>query len=343
MERSDVESWRRLYELAVQLRQLAPWESLSEIDIFGVRDPVSGVTGFISVMGALGEHYALSAFLGEEGITGFWDLQAPDTPYPPEHYFEIPQLQVSFEHKGELDKTDREIIKGLGFKFQGKNSWPKFRSYTPAFVPWFLDEDDKKFMEHILRQSLQVFRRLRENRSLLRTDENFTYLLRHPQVQANEIEWTDRYETVAPAGKKVASATLTETTAHEISLLKNEDYCFEIDLFMLPTHTREEEDVRPFYPYILIMVDHQSGLIVSSDMLKPYPVLRDMWESITEKVAQNIIKVGFIPQEMQLRGGTLRFLLEPLLRKLNICIAEKRVLERIDAVKDSLLESFRHN
>ena len=50
---------------------------------------------------------------------------------------EIPQLQASFEDRGHLQKEDRDVIKKLGLKFRGANSWPMFRNYAPECSPGF--------------------------------------------------------------------------------------------------------------------------------------------------------------------------------------------------------------
>ena len=49
---------------------------MTEADIFSVQSPETGDLGFVSVLGMLGEHFAMSLYLGPEGIHGFLDLQA---------------------------------------------------------------------------------------------------------------------------------------------------------------------------------------------------------------------------------------------------------------------------
>src|SRR5215208_6086963 len=75
-----IREWRRLYESAVRIKEMSPWEWMTETDVFGVRSPETGELGFVSVMGLLGEHYAVSLYLGSEGIHGFLDL--PPVPRP---------------------------------------------------------------------------------------------------------------------------------------------------------------------------------------------------------------------------------------------------------------------
>ena len=99
----DIRDWRELYEATVRIKELAPWEWMTEADVFGVRSPETGELGFVSVMGMLGEHYAVSLYLGSEGIHGFLDLQAMGPFADPNDLIQIPQLQAAFEDRGELD------------------------------------------------------------------------------------------------------------------------------------------------------------------------------------------------------------------------------------------------
>ncbi|MEW5762522.1 MAG: hypothetical protein AB1776_04915 [Bacillota bacterium] len=47
--------WKALYELSRRYREMAPWEWMGNNELFGVRDPETGETGYCSVIGALGE------------------------------------------------------------------------------------------------------------------------------------------------------------------------------------------------------------------------------------------------------------------------------------------------
>src|SRR5215211_5442572 len=71
-------------------------------------------------MGLLVEHYAVSLYLGSEGIHCFLDLQEMGPFADPGGLIQIPRIQASFENREELDKRDREVIKELGLKFRGE-------------------------------------------------------------------------------------------------------------------------------------------------------------------------------------------------------------------------------
>jgi len=49
-----LEEWVDLYAAAGALKSLAPWTWMCDDEVFGVKDPESGVIGCCSVMGNLG-------------------------------------------------------------------------------------------------------------------------------------------------------------------------------------------------------------------------------------------------------------------------------------------------
>ena len=153
IETPTMDTWRSLYEATNQIKELAPWQWMFESQVFGVQDPESGKLGFVSVMGQMGEHFAVSFYLGQEGLYGLWTMESSasdDAPVPPELFLGVPQLQASFEDRSELRDKDRQVIKDLGLKFRGRQTWPLFRSYRTGFVPWrlrMLDEVKAMFLE----------------------------------------------------------------------------------------------------------------------------------------------------------------------------------------------------
>src|SRR5215210_7136476 len=166
-----LEESKRLYELAGKLKELAPWDWMDESEIFGVENPENNEIGFVSVMGMLGEHLAVGIYLGAEGLYGFWGFQDEKHETEPLALFDIPQLQASFEDREQLEKDDREVIKKLGLKFRGKQSYPVFRSIKSGFMPWFITSEEARLLIYTIEQTLEVAPRAKEN-PLILSDEN---------------------------------------------------------------------------------------------------------------------------------------------------------------------------
>lgn len=143
---------QKLYRLADRIYALKPWQFMYEDEIIGVRDPGSGTIGFISVMGNLGEHYALTVYLGERALGQYQELSGSGADATPEMVLEIPQLMLSFEENELVEKEDRAIMKegsprltnhiiplmkSLGIRLQNKRGLKSLETAKYAILDYF--------------------------------------------------------------------------------------------------------------------------------------------------------------------------------------------------------------
>src|SRR5262245_55021427 len=208
-----VEECERLYAAAGRVKKMAPWEWMMEGDVFGVRNPERDEIGFVSVMGAGGEHFAVALYQGADALYDFLALREAGRDeradrIGAERVLEIPQLQASFEDRGHLQKEDRDIIKKLGLKFRGASSWPMFRNYAPGMFPWFLTSSEARFLTTALEQLLEVAPRVRDDEDVLRGEEDDEFLVRVPSVENDRLVWEEKIMRIAePKLKKDEAAT----------------------------------------------------------------------------------------------------------------------------------------
>ncbi|MEW6738049.1 MAG: hypothetical protein AB1489_42625 [Acidobacteriota bacterium] len=335
----SVDEWRNLYEAAKRIKELAPWQWMEETDIFGVQNPETGELGFVSVMGTLGEHFAIAVYLGQEGIYGFWGLQVEDVDAYPERVLEVPQLQASFEDRSELEEKDRAVIKQLGLKFRGQHAYPMFRSIQPGFVPWFLTAKEARFLTHALEQTMEIATQFKDNRSLFEDPNEERYLVRIPQQEKNQISWQNQVLPVPPPEPLSVPISMDMESLEELEKLPLSNLIIEVDFFMLPTPIREKGQ-KPYYPYMLLIAETNNGMIIGTELFKPEPDLTSMWGMIPAQVATQLAHIGVAPKEIAVRSDLVCQLLEPMATALNIKLKEKRVLHSIDQAKQALLQSF---
>ena len=60
--------WESLYVAAQRIKDIGPWQFMEEDDLFGVQFPGREEIGYVSVMGLLGEHLAISVYLGADAL-----------------------------------------------------------------------------------------------------------------------------------------------------------------------------------------------------------------------------------------------------------------------------------
>ncbi len=334
-----LEEWRRLYQVMDQVKALAPWQWMIEDQVFGVQNPESGDLGFVSVMGSLGEHVAIVVLLGAGALYDFWELHFAGPEGKPERLFEIPQLQASFEDRQQLEARDLEVIKSLGLKYRGHQTWPLFRAYVPGYLPWYLQASEARFLTHILEQVLHVAPRVRENdKLLLPTKSRNDYLVRVPHKEAQGYVWEDQMISVAPPEDEFIELYMDMQTFEAAKKLSPGRLRLETDLILVPTPIQEERGERPYFPYILLVVESDSGFVVGTELLRPEPSLSEMWGYVPGVMAQVILKLGAIPTEVRVSSDLMQALVGSLGESLGFRVKKVSRLSKLDVVKNLLIE-----
>jgi hypothetical protein len=326
-----LDEWRRLYEAAMQLKQQAPWEWMWEDEVFGVRNPETGESGYVSIMGANGEHLALAVYLGSEGLDGFWRMEHGEMEEDPAFLLEVPQLQASFEDREMLHKDDREVIKALGLKFRGRQAWPLFRSYVPGCAPWFLTPSEARFLAVAIGQALDVSRRLLDGRELAdQSEEEDQYLFR---VQT-ELGWEDQWLRPEPIPVRPPPVVDTRRMERMRNELPRKDFTLEVDLFALTTFVKDEEDERPYLPYQLMVVEAETGFIIGGELLVAKPSLDAVWEQVGHKVLDAVEQLGGRPYRIAVQSERLQNLLVPITAGLGIRLQFADRLPALDEARE---------
>jgi hypothetical protein len=307
------DQWRRLYELAGQLKELAPWEWMEEIDLFGVQDPEQGTLHFVGLMGLVKQHFALALYLGPRALHGFLDLHRQSGPPDPEALLNIPQLQLSFEDRDQLRREDRQVLKQLRLSFRGANNWPLWRSYRPGFLPWFIDAEEGRLLELAILQALEVTPRFRRDPSLLYPGGEDRYLVR---VNTGNT-WQDQYLHVPPVPAPQLAGTLDDFSLARLRQLPRASRVLQLDCPRFWSPVREGAD-RPCFPNMLLLVAEESGEVLGFELLPPLPDLDQMWATVPRHLAQQFIKLGWLPGRVQLANPRLLALLQPVLQALEI-------------------------
>jgi len=338
-DQSENKVWRKLYDLMIQIKELCPWKWMCEDDIFVVQDPDTGKTGFVSIMGELGEHKCVGAYMGKEGLYGYWTLKEAGPNTTPEMLLEIPQLHASFEDRSMLHQNDLNIIKQLGLKFIGKQSWPMFRAYHPGYLPWFPDPWEKNFLVHILEQTVIMAKRLRDDPELLKIYNEDEYLIRIPSSGPEELTWKDSVIRIPPQSPQEIPFTINSDDIEKIMNLRPGNYKFEMDLFMLPTAI-EDKGSRPLTVYIFMVVDHENGMIINAEMLKAVPSLKEMWSTVPKHLVNILIGSDDCPKELFVHSELLFQLLYPLANRLGMKIKMMEHLEMLDHAKKGILKNM---
>ncbi len=338
-----IEEAKRLYELTGKLKELAPWEWMDETEIFGVENPETKEIGFVSMMGMMGEHLAIGAYLGAKGLYGFWDFQDGKHETEPLALFDIPQLQASFEDREGLEKEDREVIKALGLKFRGKQSYPMFRSNKPGFMPWFITSEEARFLIYAIEQTLEVTPRVKENPLILlgeNGEEDEVYLVRVAEEKDGKLAWRDEMKHIAPPESKQFPVKVSPETINQLKAFpQNKKFVFEVDLFHSPTPVKERNS-RPFFPKILMVAETNSLFILGVELMKPPEDILEGHAEIARSLIKMLLNHSVLPKEIRVSSDLLFGLLKSFTQQLNVKLRQTNNLLAIKEAKEGMFGFF---
>ncbi len=107
---------------------------------------------------------------------------------------------------------------------------------------------------------------------------------------------------------------------------------WEIDFFYFP-HRIQEKDGRPYYPYVILWIEHYSGFILNHHLAKPTNFVSEFPEQFL-KLVENIES---LPQEILVKREETFKLLEPLTSKLGIKLRRIKRLMALEKAQNTFL------
>ncbi len=339
------ETFRKIYAAAREIRKMEPWKALFEVDLFGIQIPGTDRLYFISVMGHNGEFTAISAYRGYEGLAGFYDLQQYGDRLPAETILTIPHLMLSFQDREELEKADLDAIGQSGGTFRGKGNWPKLVETVPGFLPVYPEGETLQDLSVLLEQVTEVL-------SVALKDPNYLYseddeeneadeidevFVRKPVVINGKVRWEnhfeDPYERIEPVEYRI---TYDRDLCAALSRKKVSNATLQVDLFILPAPVKEK-DRKGYFPFVLLLVDKETGMVRGMSMLTPEPDLHTMYEHVGHKLLEELNKAPDRPERVELHSELLLALTEDALKQ-SWCMPVLQVhMPLVDEARESLI------
>ena len=332
----SIQEWRDLYDAAIEFKKIECWNWMWDTDIFGVQNPVTGEIGYCCIMGGAGEHFALAVYQGSEGLNGYLTLQSEKN-YPSlEDMLNLQKLlMASFEDRKYLQKEDFQLIKKIGLKFSGPNSWPLFRSYRPGCHPWYLTSEEARYLTLCLWQAINVSLRFKDDSEILTPPMENHYLVRVPKKDETGLSWRD--EWIKPLSLEKAEIIVEPIDTDRLEKIKRKipyrQGIWEVDFFYYPKPVKEKEG-RPFYPYVTLWVEHHSGFILKHHLAKPA-------EFISEFQGQFLIiaeNMKTLPQEILVKKEETFKLLKPIAFELGIKLRRVKKLKMLEDAKADMFK-----
>ena len=330
------DAWRRLYALIAQVKEMAPWEWMFETDIFAVQDPENQEYCFVSVMGNLGEHLSIAVYLGARAVYQLMGFVARvNDGASGEELLEIAHLQASFEDREQLSAQDRDTIKQLGLKFRGKMAWPLLRSYRAGFAPWHLEADEARILTLALEQLLDAAPRFGADEIDFPAERGSFFT----RVLGKDGRWLDQIATIPPAEPESIDIFIPRETADAVRRLRRSHNIFEADLFLMPGVVGDRNS-RPQMAYIFMVVDKNSGAILSGEPLYVETTFAAMLAEIPKRIVRVCLKMQGVPGEIHVGSERVEWLLSSLSSLMDCKIKRMRRMPALDNARSAMVQFF---
>jgi hypothetical protein len=341
LRHSDQEA-QELLELAIRVKQLAPWQWMEETDLVGIESPETGEIGFISVMGSVGEYEAVALYLDAEGFYGFLDFVEDETATA-DRLLETPHLQAAFSERKYLEKWDRDLIRQLGMKVARSQASPIFRSYRPGYLPWFVTLPEARFLIHALSQIIGIATRLRDGVQPFnptgRIDQG-GYLMRVSRKAESGLIWEDQVWQIPRPKAEPVRALVDSVVFEQLKRIPQSQHQLEADFLLAPGRIGAPGE-RPLAPYMLMVADSESRFILGCDVMAAGTSLAATRASLPNCFAKILLQNRISPRRVVVRSEWLRNLLKTLTQSLNIELIQSGDLPSIDEAASSMREWMR--
>ena len=308
--------WRSLYEAAIEFKKAEPWKVLYDTDFICIENPVDKTWGYCSVMGRMGEHFAIGVYLGLEGLHGLNTVLEKGETIPSHqlmHYQDC--LMCSFEDRNDLTPADRKQIKDLGLTFRGKNAWPMFRRMEPGFYPWPIHAEECVYLTQAIQQVLVVVEDIKAGKVTIDKTKRQS-ILRYRPDNHPEHEWLSKEIELPYLNPIYHEVPLQdEPLISEIKQAgKIKNAVFQVDICYSPSPVQESRDNRPYYPRLFLLIDKESEMILDAEVFEHK---KEDANVALNKLISFFLENG-VPEEIHVQNDALQAILTDLCKQTDI-------------------------
>ncbi|SKA96650.1 hypothetical protein SAMN05443428_1226 [Caloramator quimbayensis] len=326
---ATLEEWRELYEAAIKIKEMKPWEKLWDMDLITIMPDKESEPTICSIMGKGGNFCGIGAYIGLEAIHNFFLLSQSEEMPPNQSVRYQKCILCNYGNREELTQDEYEIIKKLGYKFRGKNNWIYFKVYDPIYMPFMPDKSEVIKMTEILKQLYFALEELNDGLKVNFEDGNT--LLRMFDKENNT--WINKEMPVFMPEIEYKVPTLDdEVLIKRLKSKKPNKAILNLDIAYLNSVINDKKYDKPLAMRLCILSDIKNGMVLQQHVMVPED---DEINVIFNVVISYILKMG-IPKTIYVRDKYMYCIIKDLCQKVGI---ELKISQQLPAV-DFFVESF---
>jgi hypothetical protein len=326
---AKLEQWRGLYDIAIKIKELKPWEYLWDLDVITIVSSYEKEPYYCSIMGRGGECFAIGTYVGFDAINDFYKI-VDNKDIPQEQLIRYQNnMMCFFGNRDDLTRKEYKVIKDLGLKFRGKNNWIYFEKFQKGYEPYILDEQQVVELTEVFKHLYMALKAI--NKGLKVDFEAGNTLLRRYDEETKL--WIN-YETPAiiPQRKYRVPVLQDEILVARLNKQKIIDEKLEIDIAYLNSVINDKKYDKPIITRMCILADCRTEAILGCNILTPDD--EDV-DTIFNMLINYIMKIGK-PKTIIVRDEYIQSLLSDICERINVGLKIKGRLKAID----TFIEAF---
>lgn len=335
-DKPTIEQWKELYDAAINIRQIAPWEYLWDMDLIVIMLPGREEPVYCSVMGRNRECYAIGIYPGFKAVGSFYRMAESASNDMAAYTTGLEQecLMCHFGDREEVVQEDREVFKALGLRFRGRNEWIYFRTMEPGYYPWHIRAWEADLLIQVLQNLALAVAPLVSGEIKVDFDFGETIVRSYSQEEGlwrNEVAKRPRRLVITPqliVDNDVLIASLRKC--------KRNDTCLEFDISYLPAPIRKSKDDRPYFPRFILLMSKNAGVVIDQHMADKDEAIE---VDILDMLTRYILKYGK-PSSINIRDDRVAVYIGDFCKKANIKLIEGKGIPVIDDFILGLMNSL---
>lgn len=324
---ATLEQWKELYDLAIEITKLKPWNSYWDMDLIAVETKKNEEPNFVSIMGKSGTCTGISVYRGMEGYSDFCQICNDDYNVPATFVMSDQNcITCYWGNRDEIDDEMYSIIKQLGLRFRGNGNWIYFKTFEKKSFPSLPNYGEIKMLIETYKGLIETLKREDYQESIFaggdilytQKDEDgnwFSYTVPRPMEP-------ERYNTIL-----VNDSNLIDYFKN----IKDGDLELAIDMDYMMVPTNDEGFERPINPLAYIVFDLRNNQILHFDLIHPdqedYEVIMNIFLGAIEHFGK--------PKHVYARNPYILNWLDFICEKLDIPLVKDN-LEEIDDIFNML-------
>lgn len=325
------DQWLLALEQLDQFSTLAPWQWMSDGQLFAIHSEVLDQWCYISIMGMAGEFRGIAVNVGTEGLRALEMLTQEEL--DSETRYAQCGIVVGYHPFQELEPETQQLFHTLKRKYRPTDWAPEVMSHKPGYMPWAPSLEELQAVTELFPAIMGVCEGVHLNPTMLGETLDLNELWALQKVDGEWKETSHKPDRSAFFRPKLP-AWQKESVKMALSGLKIQPDIVLFEQFFLPFAVGEED--RPSYPKCLMLFDLQNQQIFGAELLPSHELI-DQLPAVLPRMFRNL---GFVPDNLIVSSKENFTLIRPFAHAAGIEIHLDEELKVKDELREFLIESM---